>query len=135
MSGAGTGAPSPALEVFEPEPYLRRHTFSPGEMARICRVDPKTLAIWAKAGKCPHLRTPGGHRRYRRCQLDFLPAEGDPQLVTFMDIARAAGVGIRTVHWWADSGRFDWVRLPGGHRRVWRPVAAEFLAKRRANGL
>lgn len=37
----------------------------PGEVSRILGVDPKTLARWALAGKIKHIRTPGGHRRYR----------------------------------------------------------------------
>lgn len=30
------------------------------------RVDPKTINRWAKAGKLPFTRTPGGQRRYWR---------------------------------------------------------------------
>jgi len=35
-----------------------------GEVARILRVSPKTVARWAKEGKFPHLVTLGGHRRF-----------------------------------------------------------------------
>jgi excisionase family DNA binding protein len=35
-----------------------------GEVARILRVSPKTVARWAKEGKLPHLVTLGGHRRF-----------------------------------------------------------------------
>ncbi len=35
-----------------------------GEVARILRVSPKTVARWAKDGKLPHLVTLGGHRRF-----------------------------------------------------------------------
>lgn len=28
------------------------------------RVDPKTVATWARAGKLAFIRTPGGHRRF-----------------------------------------------------------------------
>ena len=37
-----------------------------GEVARILRVSPKTVARWAKEGKLPHLVTLGGHRRFPR---------------------------------------------------------------------
>jgi excisionase family DNA binding protein len=35
-----------------------------GQVARILRVSPKTVARWAKEGKLPHLVTLGGHRRF-----------------------------------------------------------------------
>lgn len=35
-----------------------------GEVARMLRVSPKTVARWAKEGKLPHLVTLGGHRRF-----------------------------------------------------------------------
>lgn len=37
----------------------------PGEVAELFRVDPKTITRWAKADKIPHIRTLGGHTRYR----------------------------------------------------------------------
>jgi excisionase family DNA binding protein len=42
---------------------------TPGEVAKIFSVDPKTVARWAKAGKLPSTQTPGGHRRYRRLDV------------------------------------------------------------------
>ncbi len=38
---------------------------TPGEVARLFGVDPKTVSRWADAGKLEALRTLGGHRRYR----------------------------------------------------------------------
>jgi excisionase family DNA binding protein len=38
---------------------------TPGEVATLFRVDPKTVTRWAKAGKLDSIRTPGGHRRFR----------------------------------------------------------------------
>lgn len=35
------------------------------EVAEMFAVDPKTVTRWAKEGKLPCIRTPGGHRRYR----------------------------------------------------------------------
>ncbi len=37
---------------------------TPGEVAELFRVDPKTVTRWAKAGKLSSIRTLGGHRRY-----------------------------------------------------------------------
>ena len=37
---------------------------TPGEVAKMFRVDPKTVTRWGKAGKLRSVRTPGGHRRY-----------------------------------------------------------------------
>ncbi|CAN5194930.1 helix-turn-helix domain-containing protein [soil metagenome] len=37
-----------------------------GEASRMLGVDPDTLRRWADAGKVELLRTPGGHRRFRR---------------------------------------------------------------------
>lgn len=37
---------------------------TPGEVAELFRVDPKTVTRWAAAGKIRSFRTPGGHRRF-----------------------------------------------------------------------
>ncbi len=37
---------------------------TPGEVAEIFRVDPKTVTRWASSGRLPSLLTPGGHRRF-----------------------------------------------------------------------
>jgi excisionase family DNA binding protein len=42
---------------------------TPGEVARMFRVDPKTVTRWAKAGKLSSIRTLGGHRRYSESQV------------------------------------------------------------------
>jgi excisionase family DNA binding protein len=41
------------------------HLLTPSEVARLFRVDPKTVARWAKAGRITSIRTPGRHRRFR----------------------------------------------------------------------
>ncbi|MDP8978605.1 MAG: BldC family transcriptional regulator [Actinomycetota bacterium] len=38
---------------------------TPSEVAKLFRVDPKTVTRWAKSGKLSSIRTLGGHRRYR----------------------------------------------------------------------
>jgi excisionase family DNA binding protein len=51
----------------EPEVLL-----TPAEVAKLFRVDPKTVTRWAKAGKLTAIRTLGGHRRYRRSEVESL---------------------------------------------------------------
>ncbi len=41
------------------------HLLTPGEVAALFRVDPKTVTRWAAIGRLSSLRTPGGHRRFR----------------------------------------------------------------------
>ena len=45
---------------------------TPSEVATLCRVDPKTVTRWAKAGKLTAVRTLGGHRRYRSSEVNAL---------------------------------------------------------------
>lgn len=49
---------------------------TPSEVAKLFRVDPKTVTRWAKAGKLSSIRTLGGHRRYRADEVHEL-LEGD----------------------------------------------------------
>jgi excisionase family DNA binding protein len=48
------------------------HLMTPGEVASLFRVDPKTVTRWAKAGKLTSIRTLGGHRRYRSSEVRSL---------------------------------------------------------------
>lgn len=45
---------------------------TPGEVASMFRVDPKTVTRWAKAGKLGSIRTLGGHRRFREAEVRAL---------------------------------------------------------------
>ncbi|MPV36854.1 BldC family transcriptional regulator [Georgenia subflava] len=45
---------------------------TPSEVAARFRVDPKTVTRWANAGKLSSIRTLGGHRRFRREEVDEL---------------------------------------------------------------
>lgn len=47
------------------------------EVGRLFRVDTKTVTRWAKAGRLPSIRTPGGHRRYRSHEIEALLYGGD----------------------------------------------------------
>jgi len=48
---------------------------TPGEVAELFRVDPKTVTRWAKTGLLDAIRTLGGHRRYRRAEVMALLAK------------------------------------------------------------
>jgi len=51
---------------------------TPGEVARLFRVDPKTIVRWVKKGKLTEIRTPGGIRRIRESEVRaYLDAPGD----------------------------------------------------------
>ena len=52
----------------------RERLLTPGEVAALFRVDPKTVTRWAKAGKLTSIRTLGGHRRYRETEVRALLA-------------------------------------------------------------
>lgn len=45
---------------------------TPREVAALFRVDPKTVTRWSQAGKLNTVRTLGGHRRYRRSEIEKL---------------------------------------------------------------
>ncbi len=45
---------------------------TPGEVAAVFRVDPKTVTRWAAAGRIDSIQTPGGHRRFRKSAVDAL---------------------------------------------------------------
>jgi excisionase family DNA binding protein len=45
---------------------------TPGEVAALFRVDPKTVTRWASTGRLGSIRTPGGHRRFRASEVHTL---------------------------------------------------------------
>jgi excisionase family DNA binding protein len=58
-----------------PEPI--EQLLTPGEVAALFRVDPKTVTRWAAAGRVPSLVTPGGRRRFRASDVDKMLRGGD----------------------------------------------------------
>lgn len=42
---------------------------TPSEVAKLFRVNPKTVTRWARAGKLNAIRTLGGHRRFRASEI------------------------------------------------------------------
>ena len=57
--------------ILAGEPLL-----TPAEVAKIFRVDPKTVTRWAAAGRLDCVRTPGGHRRYLKSDILALATGG-----------------------------------------------------------
>ncbi|WP_433466827.1 helix-turn-helix domain-containing protein [Spirillospora sp. CA-128828] len=56
---------------FSPEQLL-----SPGDVADMFRVGPKTVARWADDGKLACVRTLGGVRRFSRQQVESFLSDG-----------------------------------------------------------
>ncbi|MBQ0896244.1 BldC family transcriptional regulator [Micromonospora purpureochromogenes] len=65
---------------------------TPGEVAALFRVDPKTVTRWAAAGRIGSIRTPGGHRRFRESEVRAL-LEGEGMLDEGEDIGKPRNVG------------------------------------------
>ena len=53
---------------------IAERLLTPGEVAQMFRVDPKTVTRWASAGRIGSIRTPGGHRRFRESEVRRLLA-------------------------------------------------------------
>ncbi len=75
-------------------PLTAPKLLTPGEVAQLFRVDPKTVTRWARDGKLSSMRTPGGHRRYREDEVrDYLEGRGGPKLDTRAVTIEAEPVG------------------------------------------
>lgn len=49
----------------------------PFEVANLFRVDAKTVSRWQQEGKLSAIRTPGGHRRFRKSEIMAWLTRGD----------------------------------------------------------
>lgn len=47
----------------------RTYNLTPGDVAALFNVDPKTVARWGSSGQLSSIRTPGGHRRFREDEV------------------------------------------------------------------
>jgi excisionase family DNA binding protein len=56
---------------LEPEGLM-----TPAEVAALFRVVTKTVSRWEREGKLTSIRTPGGHHRYRRAEVEALFKRG-----------------------------------------------------------
>jgi excisionase family DNA binding protein len=50
---------------------------TPGEIAKLFRVDPKTVTRWAHSGRLPSITTPGGHKRFWKSDVDRILEGGE----------------------------------------------------------
>ncbi|MER7127641.1 BldC family transcriptional regulator [Streptosporangium saharense] len=64
--------------TFTTGPETTERLLTPGEVARIFGVDPKTVNRWALTGRIPSVRTPSGHRRYRESDISSFLNNGRP---------------------------------------------------------
>lgn len=48
---------------------LNEKLLTPGEVAALLRVDPKTVSRWANDGRINRVKTPGGHGRFRESEI------------------------------------------------------------------
>ena len=64
-----------ATTTHQPRQNGQEQLLTPGEVAALFRVDPKTVTRWATAGRIGSIRTPGGHRRFRESEVRTLLAE------------------------------------------------------------
>ena len=62
--------PADADEAPEERPYL-----TPGQVAALLHVSPKTVNRWADMGLIPCITTLGGHRRFHRDSVDAVVEE------------------------------------------------------------
>lgn len=69
-----------------PEP-IRTDYMTPGEAARSLHVSPKTINRWANEGRIPCIVTLGGHRRFRREDIDAAGVQMSERGVALAELA------------------------------------------------
>jgi excisionase family DNA binding protein len=105
---------------------------SVGQVARMFRVDPKTVSRWGESGALAAFRTPGGHWRFQPAAVrEFLP---EPvELLTTPEVAALFGVDRMTATRWAVEGVLPVIRTPGGHWRFLAQPVRDRIAGRPAS--
>jgi excisionase family DNA binding protein len=53
-------------------PVERQELLTSAEVASMFGVDRRTVVLWAKRGRLPALRTPGGQHRFRAMEIQRL---------------------------------------------------------------
>jgi excisionase family DNA binding protein len=74
----------------------RDRLLTPGEVASLFRVDPKTVTRWAAAGRINSIRTPGGHRRFRESEIRELLRHDGSNVPTQVNPAPAPRIALET---------------------------------------
>jgi excisionase family DNA binding protein len=72
------GAPPPDRPRDHPDEH-DDELLTPAEVAKMFRVDPKTVTRWHQAGKISAIRTLGGHRRFHASEVRRLLGEEPPR--------------------------------------------------------
>jgi excisionase family DNA binding protein len=49
-----------------------KELMTPSEVAEVLRVDAKTVTRWAERGLIRSIKTPGGHNRFYRTDIDAI---------------------------------------------------------------
>ena len=79
---AGSDVASPLFDITHLGDDMngaeRNDLLTPAEVAERFRVNPKTVTRWAQAGKISAVRTLGGHRRFRRSEIEAQLRSDDP---------------------------------------------------------
>lgn len=75
----------------------RDRLLTPGEVATLFRVDPKTVTRWASAGRIGSIRTPGGHRRFRESEVRALLRGEETGVVPQQPSAQTVDLAARRV--------------------------------------
>ncbi len=100
------------------------------EVAQMLGVHPSTVRIWANQGKIPVHRTNGGHRRFRRSELEIWMLSRDESLTTDIPQELIQAI-LRQVRARAEHGDFqkeEWYQKIGEeHRRHFREAGHQMV--------
>lgn len=64
----------PRGKTYSPGDTMPIKLLTPGQVAEMFNVDPKTVTRWCREGRLPYVRTLGGHRRYPATAIEALLA-------------------------------------------------------------
>ncbi|GAA0988601.1 hypothetical protein GCM10009551_043900 [Nocardiopsis tropica] len=87
------------MPALSPRPSLvdtADDLLTPGEVARLFRVDPKTVTRWEKNGRLASVKTLGGHRRYPRAQITHVlhAGTGSSEVVRALEEVRTLALDV-----------------------------------------
>ena len=111
---------------------LRGEWLSLGEASGMLGVHPATLRVWADRGRIKVFRTPGGHRRFLRCDLEaFSQPVADPGSALDFPASRLYATTIQHVQRDlsdAQVARDRWAAaFPEHERQTWRESGRRML--------